>query len=141
MKKIVVMIFFSMMFLSCESKVSLDDKPQVSKYQKALSLAKKSHKIVMLKLTSESCHFCKKMDQEVLSDKEVDSFLNKYFIPVEINVNTEELPLGLTHKVTPTFFFINKDEKVVSKIQGSWNKKDFIELLEMVLKKAQGDKR
>ena len=141
MKKIVVMIFFSMMFLSCESKVSLDEKPQVSKYQKALSLAKESRKIVMLKLTSEACHFCKKMDKEVLSDKEVDSFLNRYFIPVDINVKTETLPLGLTYKVTPTFIFIDKNETVIYKIQGSWNKKDFIELLEMVLRKAKGDKK
>ena len=141
MKKIVVMIFFSMMFLSCESNISLDEKQKVSKYQKALSLAKESRKIVMLKLTSEDCHFCKKMDKEVMLDREVLSFLNKSFIPVEINVKTEKLPLGLKHKVTPTFFFIDKDEKVVSKIQGSWNKKDFIELLEMVLRKAKGDKR
>jgi thioredoxin-related protein len=141
MKKIVVIVFFSMMFLSCESNVSLDEKPQLSKYQKGLSLAKENHKIVMLKLTSKECHFCKKMDKEVMSDKEVLSFLNKNFIPITINVKTEKLPLGLTHKVTPTFFFIDKNEKVVSKIQGSWNKKDFIELLEMVLRKAKGDKR
>ena len=141
MKKIVVMIFFSMMFLSCESNVTLDEKPHLSKYQKALSLAQERSKIMMLKLTSENCHFCKKMDREVLEDKEVDSFFNKNFVLLDIDVKKEKLPLGLEYKVTPTFFFIGSDEKVIYKIQGSWNKKDFIELLEMVLKKAKGDKK
>jgi len=141
MKKIVIIVFFSMIFLSCESNISSGEKPNISKYERALSLAKESSKIVMLKLTSENCHFCKKMDKNVMTDREVLSLLNKHFIPVSIDVNKDKLPLGLKHKVTPTFFFIGKDEKVISKIQGSWNKKDFIELLEMVLKKVKGENR
>ena len=141
MKKIVIFVFFSMMFLSCESNISSEEELSSSKYQKALSLAKESSKLVMLKLTSEDCHFCKKMDREVLADKEVSSFFDKKFILVDIDVKKEKLPLGLNYKVTPTFIFIDRDEKVVYKIQGSWNKKDFMELLEMVLKKAEGVKR
>jgi len=140
MKKIVVLIFVSMIFLSCESKLSTDEKPNVSKYEKALSLAKESHKIIMLKLTSSDCHYCKKMERTVMLNREVRSLLNKHFIPVNIDVEKDELPRGLKHKVTPTFFFINKDKKIISKIQGAWNKQDFIELLEMVLKKVKGEK-
>jgi len=139
MKKIVIMIFFSMMFLSCESKILSEEKPSLSEYQKALLSATKSGKIVMLKLTSENCHFCKKMDREVLSDKEFVSFLDKNFVLLNIDVKKEKLPLKLEYKVTPTFFFIDKNEKVIYRIQGSWSKKDFIELLEMVLRKAKGE--
>ena len=141
MKKISLIIFFSMMFLSCDSKSTSDEKPHLSKYQKALSLAKESSKIVMFKLTSEDCHFCKKMDREVLENKEVESFLNKNFVLLNIDVKKEKIPLDLEYKVTPTFIFIASNEKLIYKIQGSWNKKDFIELLEMVLKKAKGDKK
>ncbi|SFV52120.1 hypothetical protein MNB_SV-14-214 [hydrothermal vent metagenome] len=141
MKKIFIMIFFSMMFLSCESKTALDEKSHLSKYKKALSLAKESNKIIMFKLTSEDCHFCKKMDREVLENKEVESFLNKNFVLLNIDVKKEKIPLDLEYKVTPTFIFIASNEKLIYKIQGSWNKKDFIELLEMVLKKAKGDKK
>jgi thioredoxin-related protein len=139
MKKIVVLVFFSMMFLSCESKISSEEKPEVSKYEKAMVIAKKKSQIVMLKLGSSHCRFCKKMDREVLASQEVLTLLNKEFITVDIDVEKDKLPLGLTYKVTPTFFFISKDEKVISKIQGSWNKKDFIELLEMVLNKVKGE--
>jgi thioredoxin-related protein len=141
MKKIVVMVFLSMMVLSCENKISVNENPSLSKYKKALSLVKESSKIMMLKLTSTDCHFCKKMDREVMENREVLAFLKKNFILVEIDVKKEKLPLGLKYKVTPTFFFVNKNEKVISKIQGSWNKKDFTELLEMVLKKVKGEER
>jgi len=141
MKKIVIMIFFSMMFLACENNSTLDENPHTSKYQKALSLVKKSDRLMMLKLTSEDCHFCKKMDKEVFADKEIDSFINKSFVLLDIDVKKEKLPLDVDYEVTPTFFFIGSDEKVIYKIQGSWNKKDFIELLAMVLKKAKGDKK
>ena len=132
MTKIAIMLFSLMMFLSCDNP---------SNYEKGLALAKETNKTVMLKLTSPSCHFCKKMDDEVLSDTEVVALLKKSFILVDINVKKESVPLDLKYKVTPTFFFMDKNEKVIYKIQGSWNKKDFMELLEMVLKKVKGDKK
>jgi len=140
MKKIVIMIFFSMMFFACENNSKLDDTPHTSKYKKALSLVEKSSKLMMIKLTSEDCHFCKKMDKKVLVDKEVKSFLDKNFVLLNIDVKNEELPLPLDYSVTPTFFFIDKNENIIYRIQGSWNKKDFLELLTMVLKKTKGDK-
>jgi len=141
MKKILTVVLFSMIFLSCESKVSSDEKREISKYEKAIAKVNKSSKIVMLKLTSEDCHFCKKMDKAVLADKEVALFLDKNFILVEIDIKKEKLPLALEYKVTPTFFFIGKDEEIIYKMQGSWNKKDFMDLLEIVLRKAKGDKK
>jgi thioredoxin-related protein len=141
MKKILTVVLFSMIFLSCESKVASEEKREISSYEKAIAKVKKSNKLVMLKLTSEDCHFCKKMDREVLEDKEIALFLDKNFILVEIDIKKERLPLALEYKVTPTFFFIDKNEKIIYKMQGSWNKKDFMDLLEIVLRKAKGDKK
>ena len=140
MKSIIIIIFFSMIFLGCENSSTLDKTPHTSTYQKALSLIAKDDRLMMLKLTSEDCHFCKKMDSEVLVDKEVKSFLNKNFVLLNIDVKKEELPLPLDYSVTPTFFFIDKHENIIYKIQGAWHKKDFMELLSMVLKKREGDK-
>jgi len=141
MKNIVIIIFFSMMFLACENSSTVDKTPHTSKYQKALSLVEKCDKLMMIKLTSEDCHFCKKMDSEVLKDSEVKSFLNKNFVLLNIDVRKEKLPLPLNYSVTPTFFFIDKHENIIYKIQGAWHKKDFMELLTMVLKKREGDKK
>jgi len=141
MKRILTIVVFSIMFLSCESKVSTHNTSYISNYQQAILKVKKNNKIVMLKLTSEDCHFCKNMDKDVLSDEDIHFFISQHFILVDIDVKKEKLPLSLEYKVTPTFFFINSDEKIISKIQGSWNKKDFLELLEMVVKKVKGENR
>ena len=109
-------------------------------YAKALERAKKEHKIILLKLTREHCHFCKKMDQEVFTDTEVREALNKDFSVVEIDIGKEALPLGLKKGMTPTFVFIDKSENIMAKIPGSWSKKDFLEILQEAVK-TKGEKR
>ncbi len=111
-------------------------------YEKALETAKKENKVILLKLTREHCHFCKKMDREVFSDSEVREALNKDFIVVEIDIGKEELPLELKKGMTPTFVFVHKDEEIMAKIPGSWSKKDFLEILKEAVKaKEKGEKK
>ena len=109
-------------------------------YTKALEHAKKEDKIILLKLTREHCHFCKKMDREVFTETEVREALNKDFTVVEIDVGKENLPLGLKKGMTPTFVFVDKHEKIMAKIPGSWSKKDFLEILQEAVK-AKGEKK
>ncbi len=98
-------------------------------YAEALSLAKQNNRPIMLKLTADNCKYCTKMDNEVLSDPSVEQLLSKNFITVNINVDRESLPLNLKRTITPTFIFVDKNEKITSKLPGSWNKKDFLDLL------------
>lgn len=98
-------------------------------YERALNISKETNTPIMLKLTADNCKYCTKMDREVLSDSAVKNLLNKNFITVNINVNHEELPLGLKRTITPTFIFVDKSGKITSKLPGSWNKKDFMDLL------------
>jgi thioredoxin-related protein len=69
------------------------------------------------------------MDNEVLADAEVKKLINANFITLNINVDNEIIPLNFKQKVTPTFIFVDKNEKITSKLPGSWDKKDFIDLL------------
>ena len=98
-------------------------------YAQAVSIAKQNNKAIMLKLTADNCKYCIKMDKEVLEDNEVKQLLNANFITVSINVDKEDLPLNLKRTTTPTFIFVDKNEKITSKLPGSWDKKDFIDLL------------
>lgn len=110
-------------------KEQTDHEQEKMTYEKALELAKENNKTIMLKLTTDNCKYCTKMDTEVLASDEVQDLL-KHFITVTLNVENEaELPLGLKRAITPTFVFVNKDEELLSTLPGSWNKKDFIELL------------
>ena len=89
----------------------------------------------MIKLTSKGCHFCIKMDNEVMNKAEVIALIQNNFLAVEIDINKDSLPLGIKKSITPTFLFVNSDEKIIKKIPGAWNKKDFIEILDSILEK------
>ncbi len=118
----------------------VEKKLELVAYEKALKTAKKEHKIIIIKLTREHCHFCKKMDREVFSDKDIVESLNKNFIVVEVDIGKETPPLGLKIGMTPTFIFISEDEDIMAKIPGSWTKQDFLEILKEAVK-AKGDKK
>ena len=98
-------------------------------FDAALKEAQHSNKIIVLKAMTEHCHFCKKMDREVLIDDAVVKALKKDFIMVQVDITKNSLPQGLTAELTPTFIFIDKNKKVLQKVVGSWNVEDFLEIL------------
>ncbi len=102
-------------------------------FENALKKAQIEDKIIMIKATAPHCHYCIKMDREVMTEDEVRQALQKDFIVVSIDVSKESLPLGLTANMTPTFFFIfydkNNDKVKTKNISGAWNKEDFLEIL------------
>jgi thioredoxin-related protein len=110
---------------------------QYEGFDKALEKAEKEDKIIMIKVMSKECHFCRKMDAEVMIEEEVVQALEKDFVSVEIDVSTTTLPWGLKVDMTPSFIFIDKTGKVISNVPGSWKKKDFLEILEEVKDKTQ----
>ncbi len=101
-------------------------------FDTALREAEKNNKIIVIKAMTEHCHYCKKMDREVLVDDQVVKALQKDFVVVQVDITKNALPLGLTAELTPSFFFIDKDEKVLQKVVGSWNVEDFLEILKEV---------
>lgn len=96
--------------------------------EEGLDKAKKTHKLLMLDVVRDNCHFCKDMINNVFNDKEMSAWIESCFIPVKLNISHEILPEGITVQVTPTFLFLNSDKKIVKKIKGSWNIKDFKKL-------------
>ena len=96
---------------------------------KALQRAKVEDKIIMIKAMSKGCHFCRKMDREVMIEKEVIAAIEKDFIPVSIDISIHALPLNLKVEATPSFIFIDKNAKVLLNVPGAWGKIDFIALL------------
>jgi len=118
----------------------IEDKAVTVAYEKALKIAKAEDKIILIKLTREHCHFCKKMEREVFSEEEVNRAIKKDFTMVELDIGKEGLPLNLKKGMTPTFIFVTKNEKIMGKIPGAWTKKDFLEILKEAVN-AKGEKR
>ncbi len=119
MNKILVLVLFSV--------VSLWGL-EFHSYEEALKIQKKTKKIIMIDVMRTDCHYCIKMQKEVFDDPEMSAWLEKRFIPVELNLDFDELPLGLHVFFTPTFFFVDENQKIVKKIPGSWNIQDFKDL-------------
>ena len=97
-------------------------------YEEALQLQKKNGKIIMIDVMRTDCHYCKDMQRKVFDNVAMSKWLEKRFIPVKLNLDFDELSLGIHVYFTPTFFFIDADQKVIKKIPGSWNIQDFKDL-------------
>jgi len=130
MLKILISILLLGSFAFC-------DKINYTSYEKALEIAKKEDKIIMIELIKDNCSFCKKMEQEVLVEEKIVDGINSDFIPVLLNVDKDELPLGLEKGLTPTFAFVNKEGELFSVIPGAWKKEDFLDLLKYIKKKSK----
>nr|WP_266096225.1 thioredoxin family protein [Aliarcobacter cryaerophilus] len=86
----------------------------------------------MVYATSSSCYFCKKMDKEVFTDNEIKQLLEKNYIFIEIDMDKSSLPFDLQKeykRVTPSFFFVNNNKKLLTQYPGAWKKNDFIDIL------------
>ena len=108
-------------------------------FGKALQRAKKEDKIIMIKAMTKTCHFCRKMDREVMIEKEVVAAIEKDFIPVAIDISEHQLPLGIHATLTPSFIFVDKHARILLNVPGAWGKKDFLELLQEAKKSTQKD--
>ena len=97
-------------------------------YEEGLKLQEKNGKVIMIDVVRTECRFCIAMEKEVFENKEMIKWLSKRFIPVKVNLDKDRMPLGITISFTPSFFFINKDLKVVKKVPGAWNIVDFKDL-------------
>jgi len=124
-----------------KSEAYQHQKLQPLAYEKALKVAQKEHKIILIKLTREHCHFCQKMDHEVFEDEEVIQQLNQDFVIVQIDIAKESPPLGLKRGMTPTFIFVDEQEKIMAKIPGAWTKKDFLSILNEAITTQKGAKQ
>lgn len=97
-----------------------------------LNDAKKENKKILVYATSKTCHFCKKMDKEVLSLNEVKNKIDEDYLFLKIDIEDVKLPFNLAkgyRGMTPTFFALENNGKLKNKYPGSWNKKDFLLIL------------
>jgi len=109
-------------------------------FDKAMEKAKKEHKIIMIEVMSKECHFCRKMEREVLIEDSVVEAIEKDFIPVQVDISVHALPLGLKTELTPSFIFVDANKKILLNVPGAWGKSDFLELLKEVKLKAKEEK-
>ena len=116
-----------------DKKVKSNQKIDYVSFENALKRAKKEDKIIIIKATAPHCRYCKKMEENVLVDKDIIDLLDKEFVIVSVDVSKETLPLDLRVSMTPSFFFVfvekENDKVKIKRIPGAWNKEDFLDIL------------
>ena len=118
-------------------KVEQKEKLKSTSIDNVLSEAKKQNKLVIVEAMSKTCYYCEKMEKNVLSKPDIVSAMNKDFIFLKVDVDERELPLGLKKhykKLTPSFFIVDSDGKLLNSYPGSWTKEDFFEIMRENLK-------
>ncbi len=114
-----------------------DKKQDIKKFKSVniddiLKEAKKEKKLVMIEAISKTCYYCEKMEREVLSKSDIKSAIHKDFVYMKVDIDRETLPLDLQKyykKITPSFFVLDADGKVLNSYPGSWTKEDFFEIM------------
>ena len=96
--------------------------------------SKKHGKLIMLKVVKDNCHYCSDMEKSVFSESSIRDLLKDNFVPVSVNLSLETVPLGLKPSMTPSFYFIDSERKVVKQIVGSWGRDDFSSFVHNILK-------
>jgi thioredoxin-related protein len=123
---------------------SLKDGKQLAQYHK---------KPIFMFLESRSCFYCPKLKKEVLSKKEFQEKIKKYFIPVFLDNavdadsdvdNTGHVPKRLAVSMTPAIYFMGPKEEMLARkgtkhmiAYGMWSLNDMLDWMDDALDKFE----
>lgn len=98
----------------------------------AYDVAKEQNKPVFIMLSKKECPGCKQMHNVVFKDEALSSYINKNFVMVEIDVYDESVPDELKYFATPTLYFLDKNEKILKRINGGQKAPELLKTLKEV---------
>lgn len=101
-------------------------------YDEAITKAKQEDKVVMVMLGRTTCGVCNYMKKVVFHDKKVIKKLDAKFISVYVELDFDDIPNGFTYVGTPTFYFVDKNQKVLSRFDGGKTVPSFLTALSEV---------
>ena len=98
-------------------------------FNKALEKAKREKRYIMVVADAPSCPWCRKLEENILSVKSIDTIIKKQFIPAVVNVDVEGEPKFLKKlKSTPIIYIVDpRDKSIKAKFVGYPNAKNFID--------------
>ncbi len=101
--------------------------------------AKNQSKPVFLYFRSETCYWCKRFEEEALSDRRIAEILDRNFILISIDtVKQQKVASALNVRSTPYMIFFDREgEKEISRIPGYIPKEDFLDKLYEILRKKE----
>jgi tetratricopeptide (TPR) repeat protein len=100
--------------------------------QLALAEARSQNKTVLLQFAREQCAGCKKMYAQTYLDPDVQQELERWFIPVQLDILKDRQERRQYSAVwTPSFYFLDSRGSLVYSFNGYQNAEDFRVLLRL----------
>jgi thioredoxin-related protein len=94
-------------------------------YNKAINIAKKEHKDLLIVLVSDGCPYCHRLVDIILTKKEIREYINKKYIKLIINKDTNKnYPKKLSRPFEPVTYIIDPSSgQIIDEIDG-WQEEE-----------------
>ncbi len=87
--------------------------------QKAVQEARGSGKPLLIEISTDWCHYCKKMDRETFSDHAIAEHISQCFVPLKLDGDADQaIVKRLGVQSFPTMVVLSPDMKIVTSIRG-----------------------
>ncbi len=137
MKRLITVTILGLLALSAGASAEVD---WGHDYDAALVTAAKDKKLVMVDLYTDWCGWCKKLDKDTYSDKDVAAKLTKDFVAVKLNPEKTQRNAKLSRDFGTTGYphivFVDANGKKVSEIDGYLPAAQFLEQLNKISEQA-----
>ena len=127
MKKVLLTLLF--VLSSLQADIQWMDYKQATEKVKSTE-----NKTIMVMLGRSTCGVCNYMKSVVFRDKNVLKKLNANSLSVYIDLEFDDVPEKLTYIGTPTFHFLDKNEKALHRIDGGKTAPSFLKALNQLHK-------
>lgn len=127
MKKVIILFIVSLLSLKIYSQAIRFEQLSL---QQAFVKARLENKLIFIDVYTSWCGYCKQMDQNVFSSKEVGDFYNNHFINLKYDAQKGD---GITIRRSytllgfPTFLYLDFNGRVVKKTAGYQEKDAFLQ--------------
>ena len=100
-------------------------------YEAALTKAKKEGKEIMLFMITSYCPWCRKLENRILSQVDIDAQVKAKYVPLMLNLDTDKFPEQFAKtRFTPIIYIVNSTtEKIEHKFVGYSARNEFLRLL------------
>jgi thioredoxin-related protein len=111
----------------------------------AVQTAQTQHKKIVVDVYTDWCTWCKTMDKQTYTDKQVADLIGLYFVPVKLNAESQSVRAFRSAQLTdgqiaqsfgvegyPTTVFLNEDGSVIGSVDGYVQAEKFRTILQKV---------
>ncbi len=100
-------------------------------YKSAVEKAQKEGKPMLLFMTTSYCPWCRKLENRILSQNEIDAKIKKRYVPLMLNLDRDRYPEQFSKtRLTPIVYIVDpKKGKILHQFTGYNARGDFLQLL------------